>query len=136
MYPERSSKKQVGAGLPLALFIITVLSLIVLGMSQLQESSGNAVSLQIQSQRTFFAAESGAQVAVSQVLASGSCGMASSGINFSVSGLSACSAALACDPLPVPASGTASSPLFLVTSTGQCGIGSERAERIVEVVVQ
>lgn len=53
MYPEKCSKYQNGAGLPIALFIITVLSLIVLSMGQLQESSGKAISLQIQSQRAF-----------------------------------------------------------------------------------
>lgn len=53
MCPERSPQKQQGAGLPIALFIITVLALLVVGMAQLQERSGQAVSLQIQSQRAF-----------------------------------------------------------------------------------
>jgi MSHA biogenesis protein MshP len=69
MYPENSYKQQAGAGLPIAIFIVTVLSLIVLGMSQLQESSGKAISLQIQSQRAFFAAESGAQVVIAELIA-------------------------------------------------------------------
>ncbi|MFC4258393.1 hypothetical protein ACFOZ5_05000 [Marinobacter lacisalsi] len=105
-------------------------------MAQLQQTSGEAVSLQIQSQRALFAAESGAQVAVAQVLDSNSCSLASSGISFSGSGLSGCSAALSCDAIPVPATGPASSPVFVVTSTGQCGSGLEQAERVVEVVVQ
>lgn len=68
MSPERSIQKQAGAGLPIAIFIITVLALLVYGMAQLQESSGKSVSLQIQSQRAFFAAESGAQVILARIL--------------------------------------------------------------------
>lgn len=127
---------QRGAGLPVALFIITVLALLVYSMAGLQQSSSDAVSLQIQSQRALFAAESGAQVAVSQVLAGDSCALATSSISFSASGLSGCSAVLDCDALWVPASGPASTPAFAITSTGQCGSGSDEAERSVEVVVQ
>ena len=90
---EKALSAQRGAGLPVALFIITVLALLVLSMVGLQQTTGDAVSLQIQSQRALFAAESGAQVAVSQVLASNSCALASSSISFSTSGLSGCSAA-------------------------------------------
>lgn len=54
MYPEpRNLVNQGGAGLPVALFIITVLALLVTGMAQLQQASGDSVSLQIQSQRAF-----------------------------------------------------------------------------------
>ena len=122
--------QQTGAGLPVALFIVTVLSLLVLGMSQLQEGSGKSISLQIQSQRAFFAAESGAQVAVSKVLAANNCSAAPSSLNFSQSGLAACSAALTCAPL------AAGSPQLLLTSTGQCGSGVEQAERTIEVIIQ
>ncbi len=45
MSPERTIRKQSGAGLPIATFIITVLALLVYGMAQLQESSGKSVSL-------------------------------------------------------------------------------------------
>ena len=123
MYLERSPKPQTGAGLPLAIFIVTVLSLIVLGMSQLQQSSGKALSLQIQSQRAFFAAESGAQVAVERLLREESC---PARINFDRQGLSDCAVDLAC-------SGT---DIIVVRSEGSCGSGQERASRVVEVRLQ
>lgn len=59
MYPERLHHQQSGAGLPVALFVITVLALLVIGMAQLQESSSKAVSLQIQSQRAFLQRRAG-----------------------------------------------------------------------------
>ena len=134
MYPENRYKQQAGAGLPIAIFIITVLSLIVLSMSQLQESSGKAISLQIQSQRAFFAAESGAQVAVTAVLPedsgdSVSCAAAptSSPINFSASGLSSCQANITCSE---------TSGVLTIESAGSCGAGIDRASRTVGVRVR
>ena len=121
MYLNLTSKKQTGAGLPIALFIITVLSLIVVGMSQLQESSGNAISLQIQSQRAFFAAESGAQIAVTELLAGESCPTVM--IDFSREGLSACTADVSCS----------GSGIVEIESKGTCGGGQEAASRTVEV---
>mgnify|MGYP003667482956 CR=1 FL=1 len=54
MYPDQYWNRQRGAGLPIALFIITVLALIVTSMAQQQESTGAAVSQQILSQRAFY----------------------------------------------------------------------------------
>jgi len=122
---ERNPKKQSGAGLPIALFIITVLSFIVLGMSQLQESSGNAISLQIQSQRAFFAAESGAQIAVAKILAGESCPTGS--VGFSREGLSACFADISCS----------GSGIVEIESTGRCGSGqNDEASRTIKVRVR
>lgn len=124
MYLNTGLKKQTGAGLPIALFIITVLSLIVFGMSQLQESSGNAISLQIQSQRAFFAAESGAQIAVTKILAGESCPTGS--VDFSREGLSACFADISCS----------GSGIVEIESTGRCDSGQEEASRTIKVRVQ
>ena len=129
MYLERSPKPQTGAGLPLAIFIVTVLSLIVLGMSQLQQSSGKAISLQIQSQRAFFAAESGAQARVQQILAELEGGGAASCpadiTSFGAGGgLASCSVEFDC---PSP------SAIFTLVSIGRCGSGPDRAERTIEV---
>jgi len=136
MYRDQSLNKQNGAGLPVAIFVITVLALLVIGMAQLQESSGNAVSLQIQSQRAFLAAESGAQVAVTELIRSGSsvpasCAVITTGaVNLSSAGLSGCSAQVVCTDL------SASAGVVLVESTGICGIGQDRALRKVEVSLQ
>ena len=128
MSPDNQLRKQTGAGLPIALFIVTVLSLIVLGMSQLQESSGNAISLQIQSQRAFFAAESGGQVGVKRVLADPSKPQCFGGatLNFPAGNLSGCRAEIRCTDIT-------GNGLFEVVSEGRCGSGQEEASRIVEV---
>ena len=134
MYLERSPKPQTGAGLPLAIFIVTVLSLIVLGMSQLQQSSGKAISLQIQSQRAFFAAESGIQISLQRVFEDiDSVGVAGASCppdisDFGVSGLSGCSVILRCT--------SESGDVFVLASQGSCGTGIDRAERVIEVRVQ
>lgn len=135
MCPERKLLHQRGAGLPVALFIITVLALLVLGMAQLQQSSGEAISLQIQSQRAFFAAESGAQVAVGRVLDANDCGTVPGAVSFSTSGLTACSASLSCQPTNATIDGR---DYFVarITSDGQCGAGPDQANRSVEVMVR
>lgn len=135
MCPDRIPQHQRGAGLPVALFIITVLSLLVLGMAQLQQSSGEAISLQIQSQRAFFAAESGAQVAVGEVLQTDDCSTVPANIAFPAAALSGCWAALRCQQIDV----TIDSRNYLVaqvTSDGQCGGGPDEANREVEVMVR
>ena len=132
MSPDQQLTKQTGAGLPIALFIITVLSLIVLGMSQLQESSGNAISLQIQSQRAFFAAESGAQAVIADLLKEADEGSISRqdnryDIEFSgANGLAGCEATVEYS--------SSANDVALVTSYGVCGEGGpDEARRTVEV---
>lgn len=136
MCPDRLSRYQAGAGLPVALFIITVLALMVAGMAQLQQSSGQSISLQIQSQRAFFAAESGAQIVVRNVLDANSCGSGSDLITFSEAALGGCSASVVCGTVAADFAGTGSNTVFSVTSTGQCGAGADGAERVVEVRVR
>ncbi len=123
---------QRGAGLPVALFIITVLALLVAGMAQQQQSSGESVSLQIQSQRAFFAGESGAQVGVARVLDNpAQCPStgASWSINFTQAALSDCEASVTCT-----SSSSGSRTVYTLTSRGQCGVGSpEQTERIIRV---
>ncbi|WP_312846324.1 hypothetical protein [Marinobacter arenosus] len=121
----------------MALFVITVLALLVAVMAQLQQVSGEAVSLQIQSQRALFAAESGAQVAVREVLEGSSCGAVSSPKPFTVSGLAGCQAVIDCQSVSAELSGKSpAEEIFTLTSTGQCGVGIDRAERVVEVKVR
>lgn len=129
-------KHQGGAGLPIALFIITVLALLVIGMAQLQQSSGESVSLQIQSQRAFFAAESGAQVAVREVLEAASCGAISSPVSFGTPGLSGCRAVLSCESVTEDISGPGGDTVYSIESQGQCGAGPDQANRVVEVRVR
>lgn len=141
MYPDALTPilatRQRGAGLPVALFVITVLALIVAGMSQLQEGSARSVSLQIQSQRAFFAAESGAQVGVFEVLGASDCAAVTSPLAFNSAGLGDCEAVLSCSSLDADIEGnSALETIYTITSTGQCGAGSDFAAREVEVRVR
>jgi MSHA biogenesis protein MshP len=135
MCPDTGFRKEQGAGLPVALFVITVLALIVAGMSQLQESSSAAVSQQIQSQRAFFAAESGAQVAITEALRGASCSSVStSSLSFSVSGLNGCQVTSSCNSVDVDIDGdSADETVYTLSSIGQCGSGAEQVSRTVEV---
>lgn len=143
MFPEyrlhrhRAVKSQQGIGLPIALFVITVLALLVVGMAQLQQATGRSVSLQVQSQRAFHAAESGAQLAVAGVLDGGDCGAVSPSVNFTGNALRECRAEVQCNgsaPLSIPGSG--GNRVFTLESTGICGAGNELARRVVEVRVR
>jgi len=137
MSPERTIQKQAGAGLPIAIFIITVLALLVYGMAQLQESSGKSVSLQIQSQRAFFAAESGAQLAVAEILDTEDCSGVPAELDFSAGALGECKAILACSASDLYAlSGSGGGRVFTLISSGECGAGNDLARRRVEVKVR
>lgn len=128
MYPDSIRSKQRGAGLPVAIFVITVLALLVAGMSQLQESGAQSVSLQIQSQRAFYAAESGAQVAVAEVLAGRSCA-AVTRVEFEVNGLAGCHADLVCPPPEIADNGDGTEEsVYTITSTGRCGAGVDASQ--------
>lgn len=138
MCPERMlMRKQSGAGLPIALFVITVLSLLVLGMSQLLDSSAQSVGLQIQSQRAFFAAESGAQAGVALALDNANCAAVPSSLSFSSAGLQACEAQLSCSSVQADIDGnSAPETVYTLVSEGRCGTGNDLASRTVEVRVR
>lgn len=128
---------QSGAGLPVAIFVITVLALLVVVMAQLQQGSAEAVSLQIQSQRALFSAESGAQIGVREVLEANDCSGLTSPKTFSSAGLNGCQAVLSCESVLADLQGSGGpQPVFTLTSAGQCGTGLDQARRVVEVKVR
>ncbi|WP_097462358.1 pilus assembly PilX family protein [Mangrovitalea sediminis] len=125
--------RQRGVGLPLALFIIVVLALVVTAMAEMQRGSGEMSSLQIQSERAFLAAESGAQVALSKLIPPGgsagaSCVSPLYQQSFSQPGLGGCRVTVDCRADKV--SGV---NYYTLHSTGLCGNGLDRASREVEV---
>ena len=137
MYPERPLKQQRGAGLPIAIFIITALALIVTSMAQQQESSGRAISQQILSQRAFYAAESGAQAAVTLALHGGGCASFPKSLSFDEAGLKNCSAILECSLVQADIDGDSTDEtVFTLVSEGRCGSGAEETSRTVEVRVR
>lgn len=137
--------KQRGAGLPVAIFIITVLALVTVALSNLEESSGVGFSVDVNSLRAFYAAESGGQIALNHLFPPGqaesNCSQAFfksdatrstvPSINFSSmstppEGLALCKVWVQCSQDSVEAIN-----YFTVTSTGRCGAGLDEATRVV-----
>ena len=92
-------------GLPVALFVIIVLALVVAAMAEMQRSSGEMVSLQIQSQRAFFAAESGAQKVLHDLLpptgTAAACTSPQYHATFTAAGLGGCSVTVSCSSVTI-----------------------------------
>ena len=121
----RTVHRQKGAGLPLAIFLITVMALIVVTIAQLQQTTGEAEASDILSTRAYYAAESGAQLAMTLQEEGAGCGFTNRTFDGFTQGLSACEARVSC-------SMTGSGNLFRLRSVGECGT----ARRIVEVVAE
>lgn len=119
--------KQSGLGLPVAIFIITIMSIIAVAINRINEASSQSYSQNVLSTRSFYAAESGAQLRAEVVLRTlpCSCGVNAT-YNFSVSGLNACRAVTSCDEF------VANGDTFCtVTSIGSCD--NINAQRTIEV---
>lgn len=127
--------RQRGAGLPFALFILVVLSFIAVAIAFLSEDSGQRFGLEINSMRAFYAAESGAQIAVHRrVPPSGSptaCASNMLNLSFTTSGLAGCSVSVDC-----VSSSLGSQTYSTLTSTGVCGSLNDEARRIVQVRIK
>lgn len=121
---------QRGIGLPATVFLIVILSLIVLAMSELNESSALSFGQDLNATKAFYAAESGAQVAMNRHFVGGIACSAISGssINFTAEGLTSCSTQLTCSDVTV-----GGIDYLTFTSTATCGGGFESATRSVQV---
>jgi len=130
----RHLRQQSGFGLPMAIFVITVLALIVASMSSLQENSAMSRSLQVQGHRALFAAESGIEISLNLLLPpDGSPGQACAtnpffSHTFNTAGLRSCSVTTACSSVTVNGD-----DIFTLVSQGSCGSGFDAANRTLEV---
>jgi MSHA biogenesis protein MshP len=131
--PVNNYNHQAGLGLPSAIFLIVVMTLIVAALNQLNELNSQAYGREWLSQRAFYAAESGAQAAAVLILNSSEVEPAcdASFINnasLAAAGFNSCNINVACD------SQTISLETYItLTSTGSCGTGADQATRIVQV---
>lgn len=132
--PSFSSRKAMqGLGLPASIFIILILALVVLALSDLTETSSATVSHNYQAQKAFFAAESGAQIGLNRIFVGGAACTASMGtVDFSATspntGLESCRADLVCNDHAV-----AGERFYTLLSLGECGDGFDKAQRTVQV---
>jgi MSHA biogenesis protein MshP len=129
MYLNQSLSKQSGISLPVALFIITIMSLIAVAVNQMSVTSSQAYSQNLLSTRAFYAAESGAQLRAQNTLSAPLCscgGIADVEYDFTVIGLNQCSALTSCTSF------IANGDTFCtISSIGRCDNSS--AERTIEV---
>ena len=131
--------KQRGAGLPLAIFLITVMALIATTLAQLQQTTGEMEAQDIQSGRAFYAAESGAQLALTRIIPkdpdmsidTAACTMGLYQQTFSVGSLSGCEVNVDCESVS-----SSDGPVATLRSKGSCGSGLDSAQRQIEVRAQ
>ncbi len=131
-----ATRQQQGFGLPFAIFILVVLSMVGLALAALSDTTSEAVVFDVQSLRAFNAAQSGIELGLNQLLPPGAAerdctesffGSAPS-ITFGAGGLEQCQAIVSCR---VNVSGGQNH--FVLTSRGRCGAGVDLAERVIEV---
>jgi len=134
MYPSR--QKQGGMGLPSAIFLITVLLILVAAIHQLNQTSASAFSRQWLSLQSLYMAETGAQLAATYQLSSAASSPACTNdfiddLTINNSALSSCKVSVACQQQTM-----AGDTFFTFTSTGSCGLGADLTQRIVQIRIR
>ena len=129
--------KQQGIGLPATVFLIAILALIVVAMSDLAEDANTGFAQDFESTRAFYAAESGAQIALNRVFVGlEACDNTLGYLDFDAGGdnpgLNNCIAQLVCS-VDVVGAGASATNYMTFTSTATCGSGIEQATRAVQV---
>lgn len=128
---------QKGFGLPMALFVITVLAVIIAAMASMQGDSASSTGIQAQSHRALFSAESGIEAALNLLIPpDGSAGRSCAtspfySYDFLVTGLNGCSASVSCSVITI-----SSVDYYTLTSTGQCGSGLDASQKTVEIRIK
>lgn len=131
--PSRSS--QHGFSLPVAIFILVIMALIGTALVNLTLSSHQSLSQEVMSTRAFYAAESGAQTALSQLFplngAAATCSAPYPTVTLSATGLDGCTAVINCSSNTI---GT--STYYTLTSTGTCNFVTTSATRQIELMAK
>lgn len=128
-------RRQRGFSLPLAVFIIVIMALIGTAMVSLSQTGQRSVASEVQSIRTFYAAETGAQTAVAQLLpldgSQPGCTAVSASINLTAPAQDGCTATLTCQALTL-----AGDDYYRITSDANCSFAGNDTRRRIEVMVR
>lgn len=127
-----AKKAQSGSSLVMALFIIVLMSILLLALGRQLISASNSVSIEVQGNRAFNAAQSGLQLGLTQLFplnSTANCAVLSASFSFNQPGLQNCRAVLRCMQVTNP--DVLGRPLFRVTSTGTCQTGDLNSSRVV-----
>jgi len=138
-----SIKQQQGSMLVIALFIIVVISLLAATLSRILSSTADSVANEVYSAKAYYAAESGMEYGIYQVIRNNQTCVNfpsittisdASDVKFNVSdevGLENCSVAVTCQNIPVN-----NTSQFYLISTGTCDGGKIVAEHSIEAEVK
>lgn len=115
---------QQGVGLPAAIFVVTLLAVIAVAMNQLVSRGAETFDEEVLLTRAYYAAESGAGFAMNRLFPpaqypdyTGTCDAGPIEYEFTVDGLSGCSASVTCTEDSVVDDVT----YYSIRSTGICG---------------
>ncbi len=141
MFPNSMAlpRKHRGFLIPVAAMIVVGIGVLALAMSRIASQSSQASVIEGISAQAFYAAESGAQYGMSVLMfnvtnratADTNCGTVNgSTLNYTVTGLQACSAQITCTVSTVVGNPQS---FYTIRSEASCGSGDIQAERIVQV---
>ncbi|MBI3562906.1 MAG: hypothetical protein HY080_14445 [Gammaproteobacteria bacterium] len=124
-----------GFSLPVAVFILVIMALLGTALVSLLQSSRTALGQEAVSTRAFYAAESGAQIALAQLFslsgAPANCAASYPTTTFTASGLDGCNALVTCSSTTL-----GSSTYYTLTSTGSCSFANTSATRQIELMAK
>lgn len=132
-----NANKQRGSALVVAVFIIVVMLALVLSLSRLLISSSESVVYEVQGTRTLFAAQSGLELALSQLFplgGSAACAAVAANQSFSGAALQSCSATISCTAYTDPTPGATT--VYRLSSSAICSAGSFDTRRTVQIEVR
>ena len=133
-------QKQQGFLMPLAIFIVVIMGIFTVTLARTTGQSAIATTQEGVSLQAFYAAESGAQLGMSNLFydtaapltvaaVTGRCTTLALSPTFTVNGLNNCSATVSC----VADTTVPGRSYFTLSSTGQCGNGNISANRTIQV---
>ncbi|MGX5913130.1 type II secretory pathway protein [Aliidiomarina sp. Khilg15.8] len=140
MFPKSSLRRQRGSSLIVAIFIIVVMSILAAVIARVLSASSRATVDEVYGSRALAAANSGAQIFMTDLFPLGSKGASNAACNtgrnqtFNVEGLQSCSATVNCEERDY--SNDHQLTHFRITATGQCSAAGKTYSRqiIVEAV--
>ncbi|MCV6624765.1 MAG: hypothetical protein OIF38_01630 [Cellvibrionaceae bacterium] len=142
MFPKlkNPARDQAGFVLPVALFLLIAAAALALGLSRSSATVPLIAMQELYSQRAYYAADSGANYALSYLLlraepnrsdSDGYCTeLNTAQISYSTAGLEGCSASLSCQQR---AGSPNNASYYIITSKGMCGQAPYDASRTIAV---
>lgn len=126
-----------GSAMVLALFVLIIVGGILLMLGRQQQLASEQLSVEVQGARAFWAAQTGLQLATSQLFplnpASTSCSNVSTTVLLTAAGLAGCQVQLVCQGIPHP--DTTTRPLYRLRSSGSCSGSDWQSSRVLELEV-